>query len=419
MKIAKYIQSVVWIFITFFLFGMSHGAYAASLANGTVNATVIQPDGKILIGGNFTTYNDTARARIARINTDGTLDTSFDSGVGADSVIHAIALQSDGKIIVGGEFTSYSGTVANCVVRLNSDGTLDTSFDSGTEHGPVYSVAIQSDGKIVVGEQYYIERLNSDGSHDFTRIADYGSTYAIAIQNDGKIIIGGSYSTYNYEGPGGITRINTDGSYDSSFSPSGYPYPVYSIVIQSDGKIIIAGAGQSEFYGITRVNSDGSSDPTFNAVSNGAGQENVIRSMAIQPDGKIVIGGEFDTYNESTGDVTGHYIARLNSDGSIDTGFNFSINTAYGIQAGIKTIAIRSNGEIIVGGEFDSYYDAIADAIVVGKFLALLSSDGTFDMTFGEAPLITPPTLPTQTPSPTSITDTTATGNGTITETGG
>ena len=123
-------------------------------ANGDVSALVVQSDGKIVICGDFTTVNGTARNRIARLNSDGTLDFTFlATGSGANFAVNAAAFQSDGKIVIGGRFTTINGTTRNRIARLNSDGTLDASFlaaGSGV-NGDVFSLALQSDGKTVIG----------------------------------------------------------------------------------------------------------------------------------------------------------------------------------------------------------------------------------------------------------------------------
>ncbi|EKE19188.1 MAG: hypothetical protein ACD_9C00099G0001, partial [uncultured bacterium] len=113
---------------------------------------LLQPDGKILIGGTFTTYNGTSRNHIARINADGTLDTTFSPGSGANDDIYSLVLQSDGKILVGGPFTTYNGTSRNYIARINSNGSLDTTFNPGSgANNILHSTVIQPDGKILIG----------------------------------------------------------------------------------------------------------------------------------------------------------------------------------------------------------------------------------------------------------------------------
>src|SRR5437899_2252969 len=121
-------------------------------ANDSVYVAVVQPDGKILIGGNFTTLSPNGgaavtRSRIARLNPDGTLD-AFNPN--ANGTVYAIAVQADGKILAGGFFTSIGGQTRNRIARLNSDGTLETAFDPNANNR-VYSIAVQADGKILAG----------------------------------------------------------------------------------------------------------------------------------------------------------------------------------------------------------------------------------------------------------------------------
>ena len=97
-------------------------------ANGIIRTTSIQSNGKIIIGGDFTSFIGTSRNYIARLNTDGTLDSTFNPGTGTNGIIYSSSIQSDGKIIIGGDFTSFNGTERYHIARLNTDGTLDTNF---------------------------------------------------------------------------------------------------------------------------------------------------------------------------------------------------------------------------------------------------------------------------------------------------
>jgi uncharacterized delta-60 repeat protein len=120
--------------------------------SGAAYALAIQSDGKIVVGGGFTTYNNNARHMLARLNPDGSSDTTLDPGTGDNGDVLAIAIQSDGKIVVGGGFTTYNGTTRNRIARLNLDGSLDTAFDPGSgANGDVNAIAIQSDGKVLIG----------------------------------------------------------------------------------------------------------------------------------------------------------------------------------------------------------------------------------------------------------------------------
>jgi uncharacterized delta-60 repeat protein len=331
-------------------------------ANSFVQTTLIQSDGKIMIGGVFTTYNGTSINRIARLNTDGTLDASFNPGIGANGTINKLTIQSDGKIIMSGQFTSYNGNAMNRIARLNNDGTLDLSFNPGTgANNQIRANSIQSDGKIIITGQFTayngtsrnrIARLNTDGTLDTTFDPGTGANDYIAtnsIQNDGKIIIGGHFTEYNGMGINKIARLNIDGTLDSTFNPgTGIDNYVYSTSIQNNGKIIIGGTF-TLFNGITinriaRLNNDGTLDNTFNP---GSGASHSIESIAIQSDGKIIIGGFFTSYNGTSI----NRIARVNSDGTLDTSFN----PGTGTTNGVVTITIQNDGKIIIGGDFTSY----------------------------------------------------------------
>ena len=353
-------------------------------ANNTVETTAIQSDGKIIIGGGFTSYNGTARNHIARLNTDGTLDTTFNPGTGASSYVRTSTIQSDGKIIIGGWFTSYNGTARKNIARLNADGTLDLTFNVGTgANDDVFTSAIQNDGKIIIGGEFTsyngtainrIARLNTDGTLDMTFNIGTGASNYIrtsTIQSDGKIIIGGVFTSYNGTAINRIARLNTDGTLDSAFKPTGTGVNnmVRTTAIQNNGKIILGGYftayNKTAIIGIARLDTDGTLDTTFNI---GTGASYYVSTTAIQSDGKIIIGGGFKSYNGTLR----NYIARLNTDGTLDTTFNIGT----GASSTIITTTIQSDGKIIIGGYFTSFNGTAINHI------ARLNPDGTLDGTF-------------------------------------
>jgi uncharacterized delta-60 repeat protein len=365
--------------LTFNAEGVNYGVGA----DGTVRTTALQPDGKILIGGDFFFYNGISRDRIARLNSDGSLDTSFNPGTGANTWVTTIALQPDGKILIGGNFTSYNGTTRNRIARLNSDGSLDTSFNPGTgANNTVWTIALQPEGKILVGGAFtsyngtprnYITRLNSDGSLDTSFNPGTGTNdtvYTIALQPDGKILIGGQFTFYNGASTNRIARLNADGSLDTSFnSGTGANSTVWTIALQPDGKILLGGYftsynGTPVNY-IFRVNTDGSLDTSFNP---GTGASSQVWTIALQADGKILIGGNFTSYNGTSS----HFIARLNADGSLDTSFN----PGTGASNPVDTITFQSDGKILIGGYFTYYNGSWRNNI------ARLNADGSPDTSF-------------------------------------
>jgi uncharacterized delta-60 repeat protein len=357
-------------------------------SNTAVSDIAFQADGKIIIGGVFSSYNSTSINFIARINADGSLDASFNPGTGANNSINATALQADGKIIIGGNFTSYNSTPRNRIARLNADGSLDTTFSPSTGANRFFSTfAMQADRKIIIGWQFFdytdteiIVRLNADGNLDGTfnpGTGPNGGVSTIAIQADGKIIIGGEFVSYNGTSRSKIARLNADGSLDPTFNPGTganrdndrTAVRVDDIAIQADGKIIIGG-GFTSYNGtvsnnIARLNPDGSLDATFNP---GTGANDYVSTTALQSDGKIIIGGNFTSYNGTSRNK----IARLNADGSLDDTFN----PGTGVDNVVLTNAVQADGNILIGGHFDSYNGTHRNGI------ARLNADGSLDPTF-------------------------------------
>jgi uncharacterized delta-60 repeat protein len=279
--------------------------------NYEVSMSALQNDGKILIGGYFTKYNNVDRKTIARLNTDGTIDTSFNTGFMSNSIgiLRALLLQPDGKIIAGGIQYDYNPGVLKNVFRLNANGTVDGTFNTGS--GPLNSV-------------------NS-----------------LAIQTDGKIIIGGLVSQYNGVNINRIARLNSDGSYDASFNQTiSLTGEINVIAVQSDGKIICGGSFKDggNFRYLVRLNADGSKDLSFNL---GLGNNCLVTAIKIQDDGKIVFGGTLTTYNGTPV----NNLARLNADGTLDT--TFSIGLIPNTFNQVNSIDIQNDGKIIIGTNYN------------------------------------------------------------------
>jgi uncharacterized delta-60 repeat protein/prepilin-type N-terminal cleavage/methylation domain-containing protein len=330
--------------------------------NSSISEVQEQSDGKILIGGSLTSYNGTEVGRIARINADGSLDTSFNPGSGFNEAITTLALQSDGKILVGGTFSQFNGVSRNRIARLNADGSLDTSFDPGSGfNSSLTDVIIQSDGKILVGgvfasfnnvSRIRVARLNSDGTLDTSFDPGTGANNNVTdmdLQSDGKLVIIGRFTSYNGTAINRIARINSDGSLDTSFSPGVGPNTSVSTVsVKSDNKVVVGGvfttfSGLSRRY-IAQLNADGSLDTSFNP---GTGTTSSVQTVLAQGNGKILLGGNFTAYNGTT---LGNF-ARINADGTLDSGFN----TTPGANGQVLQIARKSNGRILIVGSFQTY----------------------------------------------------------------
>ena len=230
--------------------------------NREVRAIAVQPDGKIILAGSFDTMSGKRQNRIARFNADGTPDESFNIGNGAPAIIWALALQPDGKILAGGNFVQFDDKPFARIVRLKSDGSVDETFDPGAGvDGSVYAIAVQDDGKILIAgdfiqvrgtERNRIARLNRDGSLDAKFNAGVGPNSGVrclVVQADGKILVGGVFTSVQGVSRNRIARLKPNGVLDTSFDPGdGASDVVRWIGLQSDGKILIAG-GLKKFDG--------------------------------------------------------------------------------------------------------------------------------------------------------------------------
>ena len=360
-----------------------------SLGNGldsSVVSTSIQSDGKIIVAGGASSYRGLPTNGLMRLNKDGSRDNTLNIWAGFDVYPSTTAIQSNGKIIVWGGFNTYDGDTANKVIRLNADGSRDTSFDVGTgmDSLNVSSVKIQPDGKILTlwvwarTDWYWtstqLHRFNSDGTLDtgFTfnnAIFANIPVYYITLQPDGKIIC-----VWNQQGQRqNIWRLNTDGSTDNSFSTTSVNNHIAAVGVQADGKIVVGGQFQecagvstivkngvySNVRNICRVNADGAFDTGFDMAS---GFDYDVAAIAPQMDGKILIGGKFAFYKWATA----NNIIRLNADGTRDASFNvwlwFGAATFYGQQ--VSSITIQPDGEILVGGNFTNYKKGIAGYLI-------------------------------------------------------
>ncbi|MCX6936962.1 MAG: hypothetical protein NTU80_03550 [Verrucomicrobia bacterium] len=358
--------------------GARDTTFAANFINSTVNRVLVQPDGTLLIAGwfdllqdaSFTAYN---YGRIARLTSNGAIDTGFNPGTGANNTIYALVRQPDGKILIGGSFTSYNGTARNRIARLNSDGSLDPTFDPGSgADAVVYAVLVQPDGAVLIGGSFShyngtarngLVRLDRTGAQD-NSFADFTgptvfSIKALALQTDGKLLVGGSYyhSTGNLRA--GLKRLDTNGNVDASFSgliegasdafDTQYLGDIQELAIQTDGKILVAG-DFSQFNGtarngIARLTTTGALDTSFNPDADA-----VVSALLPLPDGTLLIGGDF----ASIGGATATRIARLSASGALDNSFA----AAGGHGGTAEDFALQSDGNVILAGDFASFQGA-------------------------------------------------------------
>lgn len=312
---------------------------------------------RIIIGGSFSSVNGIQRRNLARLNADGSVDAGFDAGTGPrGGNVGALAVRPDGKILVGGGFNSFSGSNRIGVARFNADGSMDNAFIPGLAAGSqIRGIAVQGDGRIVVGGNSstapggVLARLNVDGSLDTTfNPGTVGSVLAVAVQGDGKVIIGGAFSAVGGASRRSIARLNADGSLDA-FDPGADGF-VSAVALMSDGRVVISGAfttvGGVSRNGIARLNADGSLDSTFDP---GPGPNGLIWTVAVQGGGQVAIGGQFTAVSG----VSRNRIARLNANGGLDPGFDAGIDV--GGSQYVSSLAIQGDGKIVAGGVFSSF----------------------------------------------------------------
>ena len=325
---------------------------SAASVNSQVSEILLQTDGKIMIGGSFTTVSGVSRNGIARMNADGTLDTTFVVGTGfAGPAVspQTIAQNSSGDYFVGGLFTSYSGVARNNIIKLKSNGSVDNTFSVGAGT----STLVQS----------------------------------ILVQPDDKVILAGWFVSYSSTTANRIVRLNTNGTIDNTFnSGTGFNNDVWHAIRQPDGKIVCVGSFTS-YNGtavdrMVRLNSGGTIDTSFTSL----GFDNLITDVAIDVDGNYIVAGYFTTYNG----ITQNRILKLNPDGTLFAGWNSGSGISTQAQRALATFPDK---KIMVGGGNNQTYNGY-----IATELFLLDEYGTF-INCNVIP-ITPTRTPTQTQTP-------------------
>ncbi|MGZ5530140.1 MAG: hypothetical protein ACXWJB_15800, partial [Limisphaerales bacterium] len=372
--------------------GTADTPFYVGLDGYQVNSMVIQPDGKILIAGDFHTVNGTNRNYIARLNTNGVLDTTFDPGAGANDVIQAVALLSSGKIVAAGYFTQFNSETHNHIVRLNANGSVDSSLVGTGTDSYIDSLAVQTN-KVLIGGAFNtvngtahagLARLNDDGSLDATFTGTANPVSSIGLMAGGKIAIGGDFIFVNATPQPRLALLNPNGTTDNTFQPNrGLDDTLNAVAVQTNGKIVVAGyfsdiaPATNRLPGIARLNTDGTKDAGFNPTNSGGR----VNTVVLQPDGKILYGG----YSVYVGtNIT--QIARLNIDGTTDSTFNPTTGLLFSVEA----MALQSNGQIIIAGP-GSYLNGYNSNRVWR-----LNASGSVDSSFNAGVIYTDPYGPVQ-----------------------
>jgi uncharacterized delta-60 repeat protein len=378
--------------------------FSAALAQ-----TLVQPDGKIILYGGLQVTPGVYYKVLCRLFPDGSLDNLFNDNMPVTwngNFMYPgepeIKLQPDGKILLSGHLSVNNSPNIEKLVRLNTDGTRDPSFQtSPILGGGLAKFHNLPDGKILIcgffgkiGNRTHIglARLNADGSTDeafrFDTVkADEVNVKTLNLLADGKILIAGDFTVvggeyvYNAEQVnnvsmqsfGAVVRLNQDGSRDDSFAPFTNVFSeISSLAFQPDGKILISGTVWNSPIStyVVRLNADGTVDAGFNrTLFKQSNADPLIADIAVQADGKILVGGYFF----QIGNLNQYKLARLNQDGTLDE--TFSYNGYYHHIDLIRKIVVQPDGKILVGG------DPLGSADNAPG-LARFNRDGTLDAAF-------------------------------------
>ena len=382
----------------------NHVGAVAPLPNGQLIAAVEQN-----IYGSNTGRNTTSVQQLVRLNSDGSIDPTFSSTAKIDNQVRAITVQPDGKILAAGFFTSVAGAPRTAIARFLADGTPDTAFNDSapqiTNSAPPFpgstglwtKPVVQSDGKILIGGDFAtvngvtrpgITRLNTDGTADanfnpsgFTQGGGDSPVRGIVVQTDAKIVLAGRFTVGATNGVG-LVRLNSDGSRDPTFATAtGFLFnKMRGLAIQSDGKCVAVDVS------VYRFNTDGTLDATFRQPallidqSSASGQQGAF-AIDVQPDGRILIGGEFTDIDDENLAPNGSRfgMVRLNSDGTLDPSLTTSHKTGFSI--GPTSFARQPDGSTIIGF-FSSNNTVLPGATTIPHDFGRLRSDGTLDTNF-------------------------------------
>lgn len=295
----------------------------------TVLSVASDPEGRILVAGTFQFMDEVPVGRIARLLPGGAMDPSFQTGSGANGGINAVLIDQQGRILIGGQFTSFNGSAQGRIARLLPTGALDPSFDTGTGVGSgssrIHALALLPDGKILAGGSFTefgglttscFVRLLPDGSRDPDVVHPVvsGNVHAVAVLPDGKVLVGGGFLSVEGQAVPRLCRLNVDGSLDDTFIVgTGPDLTVTTIEITDDDKILVGGWFSTfdglPYSGMARLHMDGSVDTEFIPNSTGPYSARAwINAMHPLPSAQVLVAGQFCGY---TG-TQRHGIMRLN-----------------------------------------------------------------------------------------------------------
>jgi uncharacterized delta-60 repeat protein len=319
----------------------------------------IQADGKILLGGYFL---DNTLVGVQRLNADGSVDASFiEPDVSAD--VKAVAVQADGKILIGGSFVEVAGQTRHYLARLNANGSFDASFADAHLDDIVWAVTIQPDGEVLAAGDFQnagaaarscVARFTTAGALD-NAFADTqiccGPARALALQADGSVLVGGYFlGVVGNSSIGALARFSSHGTLDAAFPVDPTATNVNAIVVAPDGGIYVGSSyntsDEATQRPVARLSANGTLDTTYADIHTDSG----TNTLVLQPNGKMLIGGLFQLIDGQPR----HALARLNANGTLDTTFadlNFSFS-AGDPNGNIFGLAAQADGKTIAIGDF-------------------------------------------------------------------
>jgi len=338
--------------------------------NNYVQALRIQADGKILVGGNFTAHGITSANRFTRLNPDGTLDTDYNTamGTGLNNAVLGVEYDSSGRALVCGFFTQHNGVPHGHIIRFNTDGSVDTSFNTGTGFAGSYvqDMGFLSDGRIVVGGLFTgydgtplsnFVVLNEDGSIDGSVTIGTGFNgfvQEVFVDSSDRILVVGAFTDYDGYAAPTVIRLNVDGSPDFSFNPgSGFDdWHPNDIAVLSDGRIVAVGKFTSFNGGsapnVLMMNDDGTVDTAF-MTNIGVGFGQTFQDVLVLPNDEMIISG---TMFGEPGGIPGNRIIQLNTDGTRHVMFDVGL----GPNEKVADVQLDlTNGSLVAGGFFTMY----------------------------------------------------------------
>lgn len=357
-------------------------------ANGPVNDIIELSDNKIIIVGDFTTYNGVSCSKIIKINSLGTIESNFQIGTGFNGSVNKVIEADSGKIIVVGNFTSYNGNGINRIARLNANGTFDPTFSitQGADD-VIRTIVKQTDGKYLIGGAFLnfngtsirrLARLNNNGTLDATFVVGNGpnsTINTIVSLSNGDVLIGGGFTTYKGVNKSRVALLNSVGTMYTGFNVGTGPNGVVRDLTQnSDGTFIVAGShtsynGNTVGY-INKIDSNGNFDNSFT----GTGTNNLIYKVIRNTNNTLTAVGDFSMYNG----VSKIRIVRFSENGNIDN----TLNSSTGADAPLYSIIQYSNGSYFVGGGFYFYSGTNTNRI------ANINFNGSLNNAFNPPPSI-------------------------------